>query len=125
MCRLIQVCVKKKCLISFFGGGRSINSSNKRMEGIYWSARWKSGAYSNTPFLVVTAALLQSIIPIAIGQKWSLLFNRFKSNPTATTTTTKSVNAEETVRQASRTSVTNEDHKFRILKLWLTFWSQK
>ncbi|KAG4093512.1 hypothetical protein H8356DRAFT_1354440 [Neocallimastix lanati (nom. inval.)] len=58
--------------------------------------------------LVVTAALLQSIIPIAIGQQWSL-FNRFKSNRT---TTTKSVNAEETVRQASRASATNEDHNF-------------
>jgi len=70
----------------------------------------KSGAYSNTPFLVVTAALLQSIIPIAIGQQWSL-FKRFKSNRT-TTTTTKSVNAEETVRQASRASTTNVDHNF-------------
>jgi len=29
----------------------------------------KSGAYSDTPFLVATAALLQSIIPIAIGQQ--------------------------------------------------------
>jgi len=29
----------------------------------------KSGAYSDTPFLVVTAALFQSIIPIAIGQQ--------------------------------------------------------
>jgi len=63
----------------------------------------KSGAYSDTPFLVVTEALLQSIIPIAIGQQW------FKSNHT---TTTKSVNAEETVRQASRASATNEDHNF-------------
>ena len=70
----------------------------------------KSGAYSDTPFLVVTAALLQStmIIPIAIGQQWSL-FNRFKSNRT---TITKNVNAEETVRQASRASTTNEDHNF-------------
>ncbi|KAG4083249.1 hypothetical protein H8356DRAFT_1437103 [Neocallimastix lanati (nom. inval.)] len=47
-------------------------------------------------------------INIAIGQQWSL-FNRFKSNRT---TTTKSVNAEETVKQASRASVTNEDHNF-------------
>jgi len=54
----------------------------------------KSGAYSDTPFLVVTAALLQTIIPNANGQQWSL-FNRFKSNRT---TTTKSVNAKETVR---------------------------
>jgi len=37
----------------------------------------KSGAYSDIPFLVVTAALLQSIILIAIGQQWSL-FNKFK-----------------------------------------------
>ena len=44
----------------------------------------------------------------SIGQQWSL-FNRFKSNRT---TTTKSVNAEETVRQASRASATNEDHNF-------------
>jgi len=57
---------------------------------------------------VVTEALLQSIIPIAIGQQWSL-FNRFKSNRTITT---ESVNAEETVRQASRASATNEDHNF-------------
>ncbi|KAG4088646.1 hypothetical protein H8356DRAFT_1432705 [Neocallimastix lanati (nom. inval.)] len=51
--------------------------------------------------------LFQSIIPFAIGQQWSLL-NRFKSNPI----TTNSVNAEETVRQASRASATNEDHNF-------------
>jgi len=65
-------------------------------------------AYSDTLFLVVTEALLQSIISIAIGQQWSL-FNRFKSNRTIIT---KSVNAEETVRQASRASPTNEDHNF-------------
>jgi len=29
----------------------------------------KSSAYSDTSFLVVTAALLQSIMPIAIGQQ--------------------------------------------------------
>jgi len=67
----------------------------------------KLGAYSDTLFLVVTAALLQSIIPISIGQQWSL-FNWFKSNPY----TTRSVNTEETVRQASRASATNEDYNF-------------
>ena len=66
----------------------------------------KSGVYSDTPFSVVTAALLQSITPIAIGQQWSL-FHRFKSNRT---TTTKNVNAEETGRQASRSSAINEDY---------------
>jgi len=68
----------------------------------------KSGAYFDTSFLVVTAVFLYWIIPIAIDQQWSL-FNRFKSNRT---TTTKSINAEETVRQASRASATNEDHNF-------------
>jgi len=68
----------------------------------------KLGAYSDTLSLVVTMALFQSIIPIAIDQQWSL-FNRFKSNRT---TTTKMINAEETVKQASRASATNEDHNF-------------
>ena len=80
MCMLILVCVKK-CLISFL-----------EVEVLIIVQEWKdlfkyqmkSGAYSDTPFLVVTAALLQSIIPIAIGQQWSLL-NRFKSNRTTTT----------------------------------------
>ena len=69
----------------------------------------KSCAYSDTPLLVVTAALLPPIISIAIAQQWSL-FNRFKSN--STTITTESVSAEETVKQARRVSATNEDHNF-------------
>ena len=60
----------------------------------------KSGAYSDTPFLVVTAALLQRLYLLLLAIK----LNR--------TTTTKSVNTEETVRQASRASATNEDHNF-------------
>jgi len=91
-----SVCEK---VFNFLLGGRSINNSTREWEDLF-KCQMKSGAYSDTPFLVVTAALLQSIIPIAIGQQWSL-FNRFKSN---STTTTKSVNAEETVRQASRAS---------------------
>jgi len=99
-----SVCEK---VFNFLLGGRSISNSTREWEDLF-KCQMKSGAYSDTPFLVVTAALLQSIIPIAIGQQWSL-FNRFKSNRT---TTTKSVNAEETVRQASRASATNEDHNF-------------
>jgi hypothetical protein len=98
-----SVCEK---VFNFLLGGRSINNSTREWKDLL-KCQMKSGAYSDTPFLVVTAALLQSIIPIAIGQQWSL-FNRFKSN----STTTKSVNAEETVRQASRASATNEDHNF-------------
>jgi len=72
----------------------------------------KSGVYSDTPFLV-TEALLQTIISIVISQQWSL-FNRFKSNRT---NTTKSANAEETVRQASRASATNEDQHIIHVKV--------
>jgi len=94
-------------VFNFLFGGRSINNSTRAWKDLF-KCQMKSSAYSDTPFLVVTAALLQSIIPIAIGQQWSL-FNRFKSNRT---TTTSSVNAEETVRQASRVNATNEDHNF-------------
>ena len=99
-----SVCEK---VFNFLLGGRSINNSTREWKYLF-KCQMKSGTYSDTPFLVVTAALLQSIIPIAIGQQWSL-FNGFKSNRT---TTTKSVNTEETVRQASRASATNEDHNF-------------
>jgi beta-lactamase regulating signal transducer with metallopeptidase domain len=71
----------------------------------------KSGAYSDTLFLVVTASLLPSIIPIAISQQ--MIFCSIGSNRNRTTTT-KSVNAEETVRQASRDSTTNEDHLLNL-----------
>ncbi|KAG4086337.1 hypothetical protein H8356DRAFT_1342226 [Neocallimastix lanati (nom. inval.)] len=65
-----------------------------------FKCQMKSGAYSDTPFLVVTAALLQSIILIAIGQQWSL-FNRFKLNRTT---------YYQEHRPAS--AKTNEDHNF-------------
>jgi len=84
-----SVCEK---VFTFLLGGRSINNSTREWKDLF-KCQIKSDAYSDTPFLVVTA-LLQSIKPIAIGQQWSL-FNRFKSNRT---TTTKNVNAEETVR---------------------------
>ena len=87
-------------------GGRSINNSTREWKNLF-KCQMKSGAYSDTPFLVDTMALFQSIIPNAIDQQWSL-FNRFKSNRT----TTMSVNAEETVRQTSRASATNENRNF-------------
>ncbi|KAG4084770.1 hypothetical protein H8356DRAFT_1355571 [Neocallimastix lanati (nom. inval.)] len=77
-----------------------IDSSEYEKKDLF-KCQMKSGAYFDTSFLVVTAVFLYWIIPIAIDQ--------FKSNRT---TTTKSINAEETVRQASRASATNEDHNF-------------
>ena len=68
-----SVCEK---VFNFLLGGRSINNSSREWKDLF-KCQMKSGAYSDTPFLVITAALLQSIVPIAIGQQWSL-FNRFK-----------------------------------------------
>ena len=103
MCIIILVCLKKfiysilreDLILMEIGNGR-----------IFLIVRLKFGNYSDTPFLAITAALLQSIMPIAIGQQWSM-FNRFKLKPT-----TKSVNADSTVKKARRASATNEDHNF-------------
>jgi len=59
-----SVCEK---VFNFLLGGRSINNSTREWK-VLFKSQMKSGAYSDTPFLVVTAALLQLIIPIAIGQ---------------------------------------------------------
>ena len=55
-----------KKVFNFLLGGRSINNSTREWKDLH-KCQMKSGAYSDTPFLVVTAALLQLIIPIAIG----------------------------------------------------------
>ncbi|KAG4087320.1 hypothetical protein H8356DRAFT_1350732 [Neocallimastix lanati (nom. inval.)] len=91
--------IENNVLFNFLLGGRSINNSTREWKDLF-KCQMKSGAYSDIPFLVVTAAPLQSIIPIAIGSNRIVLL------------TTKSVNAEETVRQSSKASATNEDHNF-------------
>jgi len=88
----------------FLLGGRPHNFNSKEWKDLC-NCQIKSGNSSDTPFLVVTAALLNYIIPIATGRQRSL-FNKYKTNHT------KIVNAEITVRQASRASVTNSDHNF-------------
>jgi len=63
----IDSSVREK-VFNFLLGGRSINNSTREWKDLF-KCQMKSGAYSNTPFLLVAAALLQSIIPIAIGQQ--------------------------------------------------------
>jgi len=91
-------------VFKFFLGGRCNNYNTREWKNLR-KCQTKTGALSDTPFLTVTAALLNNIIPIAIGRQ-RLLLSRFKSNKS------KSVNAEITVRQASRASTTNIDHNF-------------
>ena len=59
-----SVCEK---MLNFLLGGRSINNSTREWKDLL-KCQMKSGAYSDPPFLVITSALLHSIIPIAIGQ---------------------------------------------------------
>jgi len=54
-----------------------------------------SGDYSKTPFLVRSATLFKDIMP-RVSTRQGLLFRRYKRN------LTRSVNAENAVRQASR-----------------------
>ncbi|ORX54320.1 hypothetical protein BCR36DRAFT_441226, partial [Piromyces finnis] len=100
-----SVCSK---IFKFLLGGRSFNNIRGVKERREWKELCKrqiqSGTNEGTPFLTVTAELLTKIMPFAIGQQWSM-FKRFEA-------TSKSVNAEETVRQARRASATNGDHNF-------------
>jgi len=50
-----SVCEK---VFNFLLGGRSINNSTRKWKDLF-KCQMKSGAYSDTPFLVVIAALLQ------------------------------------------------------------------
>ena len=91
-------------VFNFLLGGRTHYNNSREWKDLC-NCQLKPGNYSDTPFLVVTAALLNYIIPIAFGRQRSL-FDRFKTNHT------KSVNADITVRQASRASATDQDHNF-------------
>jgi len=79
-----------KEVVKFLLGGRCNNYNTKEWRNLC-KCQTKNGALSDTPFLSVTAALLNNIIPIAIGLQ-RLLLNRFKYNKS------KSVNAEIIVR---------------------------
>ena len=52
---------------NFLLGGRSINNSTREWKNLF-KCQMKSGAYSDTPFLVVTEALFTEIMPQASAQ---------------------------------------------------------
>jgi len=95
-----------KEVFKFLLGGRTLNENhNTRKWMEFYNCQTKPGDFSETLFLVATAAILNKIMPIALSQQW-VLFGRFFLK------TAKSVNAEKTVGQVSRTSATVEDHNF-------------
>ena len=93
-----SVCKK---VFKFLLGGRTENCNSREWKEMY-NCQIKKGNYTDSPFLVVTAALLNEIMPIAIGQQWS----RYKPK------TTRSVNADETVRQVSKIIASDNDRNF-------------
>ena len=91
-------------VFNFLLGSRFYNINSREWKDLC-NCQINPGIYSDTPFLKATAELLNNIIPIAFGRQRSL-FNGFKKN------LDKSVNAEISVRQASRASATNRDQNF-------------
>ena len=83
---------KRSKVFNFLLGGRRNNNNNNEWENLC-KCQLKSGNLSEIPFLAKTAAFLDSVMPIVIGQRWPLI-NRHS------TKVTKSANAENTVRQA-------------------------
>ena len=93
----VNICSK---VFNFLLGGKCSNENinNKTEWGNMCKCQLKAGTYSEIPFLAKTAAFFNSIMPIVFGQQWSLFNMHKKPN-------TKSANAEQTVRQASRARV--------------------
>ena len=94
---------------NFLLGGRDtdiIDLNYKKEWVILFKNQNIIGDYSKTPFLVRSVALLTEIMPRAITRQ-GLLFWKYKRK------LTRSVNAENTVRQASRANASEgEDHNF-------------
>jgi len=90
----------------FLLGGR-VNHYNLGKEE--WNslckAQLKPSTFSDVPLLVRTSALLLRIMPTVSGQIWSL-FNRYPNN------LTKSVEADNSVGQDSRSHASNNDNNF-------------
>jgi len=81
-----------KEVFKFVLGGRTLNENHNTREWIkFYNCQIKHGDYSETPFLVATATILNKIMPIALSQQWAL-FGRFFLK------TAKSVNAEKNSR---------------------------
>jgi len=66
-----------KNLFKFLLGGRTLNENYNIWEWTeFYNCQIKPGDYSETPFLVATAAILNIIMSIAFSQQWAL-FGRF------------------------------------------------
>ena len=96
-------------LYNFLLGGRNVNIIDlnyKKEWNILFKNQIISGDYLKMSFLVRSAALFTEIMPLA-STRQGLLFRKYKCK------LTRSINAENAVRQASRAnSSEGEDHNF-------------
>ena len=96
-------------LYYFLLGGRDayiIDLNYKKEWNILFNNQIISGDYSKTPFLVRSVALFIEIMP-RVSTRQGLLFQKYKRK------LTRSVNAKNAVRQASRANASEgKDHNF-------------
>ena len=94
----------------FLLGGRLVDN-NKIFSNQEWAKIFKcqtdSGEYSHIPYMIKLISYLNMMVPI-VAERKRLLFNKYKLEHT------KSVKADNTVRQASRANATNRDHNFYL-----------
>ncbi|ORX81353.1 hypothetical protein BCR32DRAFT_279760 [Anaeromyces robustus] len=69
----------------------------KRNGECLFKCQIESGTYSKSPFLLRSVALLNDIMPV-VCKRQHILFNKFKTN------FSRNVNADNTVRQPSKTN---------------------
>jgi len=80
--------------------------SNREWAKIF-KCQTDSGEYSHIPYMVKLAFYLNMIIPI-VAERKRLLFDRYKLEHT------KSIKADNPVRQASRTNATNRNFYLEV-----------
>jgi len=94
----------------FLLGGR-LTSNREIFSNSKWANLFKcqtdSGDYTHLPYMVKLAAYLNMIVPI-VAERHRLLFDKYKLDHT------KSVKADNTVRQASRANATNRNRNFYL-----------
>ena len=104
----------------FLLGGRLVDN-NKIFSNQEWAKIFKcqtdSGEYSHIPYMIKLISYLNMMVPI-VAERKRLLFDKYKLEHT------KSVKADNTVRQASRANATNRDHNFYLeVRLCITIIS--
>ena len=113
------MCLKFEMFFFYFLLGGRLNSNSEIFSNREWAKIFKcqtdSGEYFHIPYMVKLASYLNMIIPI-VAERKRLLFDRYKLEHT------KSVKADNPVKQASRTNATNRNFYLEV-RLCVTLMS--